>query len=176
MSLEPSYCPSCGTSLTTRRVEGRDRRYCTACEQVVYRNPKPCAGVAVVDDGAVLLVRRTEPPSVGAWSLPAGYLEVDETPRAAAVRELREETKLAAPAGSLSLLATVTRALPDGRSVLVVVYALPRYETSGQPVAGSDAGAVRFWDVEALDADAAETIEPGYRDVLRRASEYGGCE
>ena len=116
---DPRFCPACGTGLTDRRVEGRDRRFCPACERPVYRNPKPCAGVLVVDGGRLLLVERTEPPAVGAWSVPAGYLEADEPPRAAAARELREETGFD-PDG-VSLLAefwTATGVLRHRRAVV----------------------------------------------------------
>ncbi len=46
------------------------------------------------DDGAVLLVKRGRAPSAGTWSLPGGRIEQGETPEAAAVREVREETGL----------------------------------------------------------------------------------
>jgi 8-oxo-dGTP diphosphatase len=45
-------------------------------------------------DGRVLLVRRGRPPGRGAWSLPGGKVEPGETPAAAVVREVREETGL----------------------------------------------------------------------------------
>ena len=52
------------------------------------------AAAAVVIDRLerVLLVRRARPPSAGEWSLPGGRVEAGESPGAAAVRELREET------------------------------------------------------------------------------------
>jgi ADP-ribose pyrophosphatase YjhB (NUDIX family) len=51
------------------------------------------AGAVVIDRlERVLLVRRARPPSAGEWSLPGGRVEAGESPGAAAVRELREET------------------------------------------------------------------------------------
>jgi ADP-ribose pyrophosphatase YjhB (NUDIX family) len=54
------------------------------------------AAGAVVIDGLerVLLVRRGHPPAAGEWSLPGGRVEEGESPRSAAVRELREETTI----------------------------------------------------------------------------------
>jgi NADH pyrophosphatase NudC (nudix superfamily) len=53
--------------LIDKQVEERTRRYCQQCEQPIYQNPKPCAGVLVVDEReCVLLVKRTEPPAPGA--------------------------------------------------------------------------------------------------------------
>jgi ADP-ribose pyrophosphatase YjhB (NUDIX family) len=54
---------------------------------------RPVAGVGVVvrkgDD--VLLIRRGKPPRVGEWGIPGGVVELGETWRDAARREVREE-------------------------------------------------------------------------------------
>jgi ADP-ribose pyrophosphatase YjhB (NUDIX family) len=133
----------------------------------VYRNPKPCAGVVVVDEGSILLVERTEPPAAGAWSLPAGYLEADEPPRRAATRELREETELRVAPDAIDLVDTVFRPHPDGDFVLVVVYVVEREATDGDPSPGSDAASARFWRLDELSA-AGESLEPGYRALFER--------
>jgi ADP-ribose pyrophosphatase YjhB (NUDIX family) len=75
------------------------RRYCPACDRIVFREHKVAAGVVVErgDSGAsreVLLVRRRLKPRRGFWSFPAGFVDFDETPAQAAVRECREETGL----------------------------------------------------------------------------------
>lgn len=59
---------------------------------------RPLIGVAtvVVKDGRVLLIQRGRPPLAGRWSLPGGRQEWGETVRATALRELREETGVAA--------------------------------------------------------------------------------
>lgn len=79
--------------------------------------PRPIVGigVAVLRPGAVLLVRRGQPPSAGAWSLPGGAQELGETAEQAARRELAEETGLAV--GALRLAANVDsiHCDPDGR-------------------------------------------------------------
>jgi acetyl-CoA carboxylase carboxyl transferase subunit beta len=46
------------------------------------------------EDGAVLLVRRKNPPLAGSWTLPGGRVEKKESPEDAIVREVREETAL----------------------------------------------------------------------------------
>jgi ADP-ribose pyrophosphatase YjhB (NUDIX family) len=170
---EPSFCQSCGTQLETRRIEGRQRDYCPSCERPWYRNPKPCAGVLVVEDDAVLLVQRSEPPEVGSWSVPAGYLEVDEPPLAAATRELAEETGVSVTGGDPDLFETQFVEHPDGTYVLVLVYVVPRSTTTGTPRAGDDAQAVRFWTLEELQARPAD-IETGYASLVRTAiTEFG---
>jgi 8-oxo-dGTP diphosphatase len=174
VSRDPSHCPACGTPLTTVQLEGRVRNYCDACDEPVYRNPKPAAGVLVVDGDSILLVRRTNPP-VGVWSLPAGFLEVDEPPRTAAVRELAEETGLTAPSAALTLFDTAFVDRDDAPTVLVVIYAVDRNETGGDPVAGSDAADARFFaDEQLADCDA---LESGYEATFRRViSEFDNRE
>lgn len=166
VTRDPTHCPSCGTALTTATIEGRVRGFCNACDEPVYRNPKPAAGVLVVDGASVLLIRRVNPP-VGLWSLPAGFLEADEPPRAAAVRELAEETGVSVPAGVPTLFDTAFVEPDDAPSVLVVVYAVDRRETSGDPTPGSDADDARFVTEDWLAA--CDAIEPGYEAMFRHA-------
>ncbi|MEZ3115689.1 NUDIX hydrolase [Halobaculum sp. MBLA0147] len=168
MDVAPRHCVECGAGLESRVIEGRERPYCPKCDAPRYRNPRPCAGILVVDDDAVLLVQRTVPPAVGSWSVPAGYLEYDEPAPAAACRELAEETGLTVATDALSLLTTHHVTHPDGRTVLVVIYTAPWSATSGTVEAGSDAAAARFWNPARLDrADAS--VEPGYAPILEAA-------
>jgi 8-oxo-dGTP diphosphatase len=51
-------------------------------------------GVVVLDGRMVLLIQRGHPPKMGQWSLPGGHLELGETLRNGAQREVEEETGL----------------------------------------------------------------------------------
>ena len=164
----PQYCPKCGNSLTSRNIEGRSRAYCRSCESPVYRNSKPCAGVLVVDDGEVLLVKRTQPPGIGTWSVPAGFLEYDEPPAAGAVRELEEETSVVVSEDKIELFDTAFVTAGPRENVLVIIYRVDWAPTEGEPNPGSDAGAARFWDLRTLESEG-EAVEPGYEEIFRRA-------
>jgi ADP-ribose pyrophosphatase YjhB (NUDIX family) len=57
---------------------------------------EPCAGGVVFDGaGRLLLIRRTNPPAAGTWSLPGGRCRAGESAADACVREVAEETGLA---------------------------------------------------------------------------------
>lgn len=69
----------------------RERLICADCGFVQYDNPKIVVGAVPVWEGKVLLCRRAIAPRIGFWTLPAGYLELGETPEAGAAREALEE-------------------------------------------------------------------------------------
>jgi ADP-ribose pyrophosphatase YjhB (NUDIX family) len=140
----PSYCPSCGSGLTTVDHEGRTRHHCPACDRIVFRNPVPGAAVVVVDGDRVLLVRRRIDPGAGRWCDPGGHLEVDEPPAGAAARELAEETGLSVDPAALTLLDAVQMAPWGDKYVVTVGYAVERSETTGDLSPGTDAGDARF--------------------------------
>lgn len=71
--------------------ENRERVSCLDCGHLFYENPKIVVGAVVVHDDRILLCRRAIEPRQGFWTLPAGYLELDETPAEGAAREVLEE-------------------------------------------------------------------------------------
>ena len=76
---------------TTPSGDTSERDVCDKCGYVHYRNPKVVAGSVVHHEGRILLCRRAINPRKGYWTLPAGYMELEETVAEAAIREAREE-------------------------------------------------------------------------------------
>ncbi|MDR3348305.1 MAG: NUDIX hydrolase [Acidaminococcales bacterium] len=72
------------------------RLKCTRCRKVAYENPiVGVAGMVFDPKGRILMVRRGRGATcAGLWCIPCGYVEYEEDVRAAAVRELQEETGL----------------------------------------------------------------------------------
>ncbi len=147
MLRQKTHCPFCGNGLVRRWIEGHRRLFCTACNEPVYENPIPATCLVVVDDrDRVLLVKRSVEPKKGFWCLPGGFVEIDETPEAGALRELLEETGLS---GKIArLLGVTTNPSPQYRAVLMIGYLVRTYE--GTPRAGDDASALAFFPEKEL--------------------------
>lgn len=96
-------------SLRTPEDDALPRKICDTCGFVAYENPKIVVGSVVRHDGKILLCKRAIEPRKGFWTIPAGYLELNETPEDGARREAREEAEAAL---------TIER--------LLAVYAVPR--------------------------------------------------
>lgn len=121
----------------------RDREYPT----------HPIVGVSVLafKDGKILLVRRGHEPRKGHWSLPGGVVELGETIRDAAIREIREECHVEIEIVKiLDVLDRIFRDT-DGRVQYhyVLIVLLARYK-SGELRADSDIEAAQWADVHKL--------------------------
>jgi len=143
--LELNYCPQCGHPLEDKEAFGRARRYCPACERIVFRDPKVAAGVLVEQSDKVLLVRRRRGLRQGAWSLPAGFVEFDEEPAYAAARECYEETGLEV---EITGLHAVIGPEPAGAASIVIVYRARI--VGGELKPGDDVDRVGFFDLDEL--------------------------
>ena len=124
--------------------------------------PRPVVAVGLVARdrrGRLLLVERGNPPHKGRWSLPGGRVEWGETMAAAAARELREETGLAAAVGEI---AGVVERIGEGFHYLIVdLWA--ELEDDAAPVAGGDAADARLVGPDQLPA---YPLSPGLAGFL----------
>lgn len=87
------FCSQCGQTLQQRIPEGdnRLRFVCEHCQTIHYQNPNIVAGCIPVYGDKILLCKRAIEPRYGLWTLPAGFMENDETVEQAAMRESLEE-------------------------------------------------------------------------------------
>ncbi len=169
-SPELNFCPHCGRPLEDRRAFGRLRRFCSSCDRIIFREHKVAAGVLVEQEGRVLLVRRRIGPHQGMWTFPAGFVESDEDPAEAAVRECREETGLEVEiTGLLDVIAG--REHERGADIVVVYRARP---VGGEPRAADDADGVDFFpldDLPPLAFHATQMALDKWRDS--RSAQFG---
>jgi 8-oxo-dGTP diphosphatase len=85
------FCVNCGAVLVPREIEGRMHEGCPNDDFVLWHDPKVVTAVVVEAPGGVLLGRRGIDPGRDLWCLPGGFVNDDEGPLDAAVRECREE-------------------------------------------------------------------------------------
>ncbi|MEO0328330.1 MAG: NUDIX hydrolase [Pseudomonadota bacterium] len=86
-----------------------ERSVCEHCGFVNYQNPKIVVGSVVRHEGKILLCRRAIEPRRGYWTIPAGYMELLETPEDGARREALEEANADLSLNSLLAVYTVAR-------------------------------------------------------------------
>jgi ADP-ribose pyrophosphatase YjhB (NUDIX family)/GNAT superfamily N-acetyltransferase len=147
--------------METAQIGGRIREVCPSCQFVLFRNPVPGVGVLVEIDDGLVLIQRGQPPFVGWWALPAGFIEEDESVEQAAVRECKEETGL-----DIELLQLFgVYSFPEGpvQSGIIIFYrARP---VGGELVAGDDAQDVGVFLPDGMPEPLAFRT---HREVLAR--------
>ena len=89
--------------------DDRERLVCGDCGFVLYDNPKIVVGSVARWDDKILMCRRAIDPRHGFWTLPAGYLELNETTQAGAEREAWEEARARISIESLLAIYDITR-------------------------------------------------------------------
>jgi ADP-ribose pyrophosphatase YjhB (NUDIX family) len=159
--LEMNYCPRCAHPLEDRFLFGRTRRACPGCGFIFFQDHKVATGVLVEQDGEVLLVRRAVDPKQGWWCIPSGFVEYDEAPEEAAIRECEEETGLDV---RLTGLLDVYHYRSDFRgSGILIVYRAK--VVGGELRPGDDASEARFFGPAELPQEIAFASN---REALRR--------
>jgi 8-oxo-dGTP diphosphatase len=136
-----NFCPRCSHALEDQFKFGRTRRVCPACGFIFFQDPKVAAAVLAEKDGRVLMVKRAVDPHKGDWALPAGFVEIDETPLAAAERECTEETGLNV---RVSDVLDVFHGHNDPRSPVILIVYWAKI-IGGELIAGDDAEEVRLF-------------------------------
>lgn len=137
-----NYCPICGSKLVVAFDGQSDRPHCPPCRRFYYRNPVPAACCFVRGaGGALLFARRAVEPALGEWSLPGGFMELDETPEETILRELLEETNLRGR--NPKYLGISAKPSPVSGTVMVIAYVIDEYEGEMRP--DTDASELEFF-------------------------------
>lgn len=144
-----------------RVIEGRELEACPNDDFVLWRDPKVAAAIVVEAGGGIVLGRRAIEPGYGLWCLPGGFVNDDESPAEAVVRECREEIRAAVEVESV--LDVYHGAKTTAPSIVVIAY---RGRLAvGEKVAPGD----EMLEVGVFRLDALPPIAfPSHREALAR--------
>jgi ADP-ribose pyrophosphatase YjhB (NUDIX family) len=153
------YCVRCGSVLGTRVIEGRELEACPNDDFVLWHDPKVASAVVVEVDGGVVLGRRAIEPGYGLWCLPGGFVNDDEHPAEAAMRECMEE--ICAAVELTSLIGVYHVPKQDAPSMVGIAYRA-QLADGAQLRAGPEMLEVRVFPLDSLPPLAF----PSHRQVL----------
>lgn len=163
-----NFCPNCGND-----VNGKEWPvHCDSCGKTYYQNAKPGASVLPIKDGKVLLARRGRDPYKGSYDIIGGFMEADELPEIAALREAKEETGL--NMNIVDLLGIyVDRYGEDGDYTLNLHY-IAELTSDDEPQAMDDIAELEWFDIK----NPPENIQfqnaiDGLRDLKRWYEQAG---
>lgn len=159
--IQYNYCPKCGNQID----EGSEPPHCSHCDITYYRNAKPCASVLPIKDGKVLLGVRKNEPFMGAYDIIGGFMEADELPEDAAVREAKEETGL--DVRVKSLLGTYVDQYGDDGDYTLNLHYIGEV-TGGEQEAMDDVAALEWVPIQDVPLDSGfQNTKDGLRDLKK---------
>ena len=160
------YCSQCGSQVTFLVPEGdnRERAVCNKCRAIFYENPKIVAGCILEYNNKILLCKRATEPRSGYWTLPAGFLENNETVEEGALRETWEEANAKSSDVKLFMMCN----LPHISQVYMMYYGKLLDEKFSPGIESSD---VQLFSKEEIPWDELaftvieKTLKAYYKDV-----------
>lgn len=155
------FCLLCGSPLVIKTYEGRELEACPNDDFVLWRDPKVAAAIVVEAPDGIVLGRRAIEPGYGLWCLPGGFVNDDESPAQAVIRECREEVGAAVEVESvLDVYHGASRERP---SIVVIAYR-GRLVEGEELVAGVEMLEVGVFPLSALP----ELAFPSHRQALAK--------
>ena len=130
--------------------------------EYTYKYPRPavtadCVVITREAEPKVLLIQRGYDPYKGCWAFPGGFMNMDETTKQCAIRELKEETGLKVDTiHQIGAYSKVDRD-PRGRTITVAYLAIidKPVDVTGQ----DDAAKAEWWPLSALPELAFDHAE-----------------
>ena len=136
----------------------------------IYKYPRPAvtADAVVITKKRipkVLLIERSDEPFKGHWAFPGGFMNMDETTEACAIRELKEETGL--ELDNPKQIGTYYEIDRDPRGRTISVVYLFEIESEREVTGQDDAAKAQWWDIKELPELAFD-----HKEILENALAY----
>jgi len=159
--IQYNFCPQCGLAIDPATVPA----HCSNCNMTYWRNAKPGASVLPIKDGKVLLAKRGREPMKGHFDIIGGFMEADEVPEAAAIREAKEETGL--DVKIIELLGMYNDSYGEGGDRTLNLHYIGEI-TGGEMKAMDDVADLEWFDIDNLPLDQGfQNTQDGLRDLKK---------
>ena len=139
------------------------KKYC-------YQYPRPSytvdAAIISREDKKILLIQRKFDPFAGKWAFPGGFMDMDETPEEAIVRELEEETHITGVTLKQFKTYGALGRDPRGRTISTLFLGFVEHSTDIKAKAGDDAAEAYWFSLDKVP-DLAFDHGAIFKDILR---------
>ena len=129
-----------------------------------YKYPRPavtadCVVITREAEPKVLLIQRGNMPFKGGWAFPGGFMNIDETAEAAAVRELQEETGITLSETDIFQVGAYTAVDRDPRERVITIAYLAEIDAPVSVKGSDDAARAQWFPLDALPPLAFDHAE-----------------
>ena len=127
-----------------------------------YKYPHPAVTadcIVMTRDNQVLLIQRKNEPCQGQWAFPGGFMNIDETAEAAAVRELQEETGITLSETDIFQVGAYTAVDRDPRERVITIAYLAEIDAPVSVKGSDDAARAQWFPLDALPPLAFDHAE-----------------
>lgn len=134
---------------------------------MTFSEPRVGCGVAIVQDGRILLMRRLKAPEPGHWGIAGGKIDLFETAPEAAAREIAEELGLTVRADDLlCFVDQIDR--EAGTHWVSPVYLATDVEGEPRNMEPAKCGGVDWFSLDALPAPLTTAAAAAVAALARR--------